>query len=471
MKTLLKILPLILLVACNTATTKKSETSEISIDTTAVKIAEGAYLYGMPLVLMDLTRKKTTNVEAPVDGLAAPINQFYISTEFPNASFRAFVKPNADTFYNTAMLDLSAEPMVLTIANTDGRYYLMPMLDAFTNVFFSPGKRTTGTKKQIYLIAGPNWQGEVPEGLESVKAPTNLVWVVGRIQVNSPKDAAEFVIPLEKENTLVPLSSYGKPYTAPKGVVNPDYSKNSVVQQLVQMSTNDFFNYVNKLLVTNPPAEADTPAMDAFNKIGVGAGLAFSLDNFNEATQQALNSIPKNVIGKINETVSKGLVKPINGWSIAYKGFGDFKTNYQLRAAVSLVGLGANLPQDAIYPLCSIDTEGQPLDGKNKYVINFEKGQTPPVHAFWSLSMYNKEGYFVENPINRFAIGDRDALKFNKDGTVTLYLQNESPGKEKESNWLPCPTDGFDLVLRLYWPKEEMIEGKWIPAGVQKVSE
>jgi DNA sulfur modification protein DndE len=180
-------------------------------------------------------------------------------TKFPDADFKDVVRPNADTYYNTASLDLSNDAMVLEVPNTNGRYYLLPILDAWTNVFISPGKRTTGTEAQKYLITGPQWKGTVPAGLEEIKAPTNLVWMIGRVQVNSAEDGKNVVVPLEKKITLTPLASYGKPYTAPKGTIDPTVSTLSPNEQLENMSIVDYFKYVNTLMVANPPAAAAAP--------------------------------------------------------------------------------------------------------------------------------------------------------------------------------------------------------------------
>jgi hypothetical protein len=432
-------------------------------------IAKDAYVFGLAIALMDITAHKLTNVEAPVPGKAAPWNQFAIATDFPDAKFTAVVRPNADTYYSTAFLNLSAEPLVLTVPNTNGRYYLMPMLDAYSNVFASPGKRTTGTNADTFLIAGPAFSGTAPAGMKAIKAPTNLVWVLGRTQVNSPADGTNVVVPIEKKYTLTPLSAWGKPYVAPKGTVNPDLSTASPNDQAENMAIDSFFNYVNGLMVANPPKATDAPAMEQFAKIGVAPGAHFDLSVFDTATQAALKEIPKMVFAYMNEIITKGASKPVNGWVIFMKGMGNYNTDYNLRALIDFAGLGANLPEDAVYPSCSFDSAGNPLNGANKYVMHFEKGQTPPVDGFWSLTMYNQQGFFIENPLNRYAIGNRFPLKFNKDGSLDLYFQNVSPGKDKESNWLPAPAGQFNLMLRMYWPKQAMLNGSWTPPPVIKV--
>jgi hypothetical protein len=457
--------------SCNSGATNAPSSSATgnALAADSVKaIAKNAYVYGIALALVDITRKRLTNVEAPVPGLAAPINQFAISVAFPDAKFKAVVKPNADTYYTSGMLDLSVDAMVLSLPNTNGRYYLMPMLDAYSNVFASPGKRTSGTQAGTFLITGPKWAGNVPVGMKEIKAPTNTVWIIGRTQVNSPEDGTNVVVPLEKKYILTPLSAWGKPYTAPKGTVEPNISKASPNDQVKNMPIDSFFNYINQLMVDNPPKAADSPAIAQFAKIGVAPGAKFDLTSFDTATQASLKEIPQMVFGSMDEMVAKGL-KPINGWTIFMKGVGTYGIDYDMRALVGYVGLGANLPEDAVYPLCAVDSSGSALDGANKYVIHFDKGKTPPVNGFWSLTMYDKDGFFIDNPLNRYAIGNRSNLKNNADGSVDLYLQNVSPGKGKESNWLPAPAGSFNLCLRLYWPKEDMLNGTWIPPAVKKM--
>ena len=438
-------------------------------DSTIVKTAEAAFVYAMPLALMDITRKKITNFEVPMDGVGSPINQIVHFTKFPDANFKDVVRPNADTYYNSASIDLSTDAQVLEVPDTKGRYFLLPMLDAWTNVFMSPGKRTTGTEAQKYLITGPTWNGTVPEGLTQIKAPTTMIWMIGRVQVNSAEDGVKVVVPIEKQIKLTPLAAYGKPYTAPKGTVDPNLSKASPNEQLEAMNIVDFFNYVNTLMVANPPAAADSTVLAQFAKIGVGPGLRFDPAAYDSITMAALQGIPAMVIKTIKEGVAKGLKAPVNGWSMEFEGVGNYGTNYNLRAAIAYAGLGANIPEDAIYPSCAVDSDGKLFDGANQYVIHFEKGKTPPVNAFWSLTMYDQDGFFIANPINRYAIGDRNALKANADGSVDIYIQNQTPGKDKESNWLPCPTGSFNLLMRMYWPKEEMLKGEWTPPAVKKI--
>ncbi len=432
------------------------------------KIAKEAYIFGYPLVLMEVTRRVSTACPSPT-AMCAPMNQFANMPAFPGPTFTDVVSPNADTLYSSAWLDLSKEPMVLSVPDTKGRYYLMPMLDAWTNVFASPGSRTTGTGKGDFAIVGPGFKGKLSAGLKKIESPTNLVWIIGRTQTNGKADY-EAVHAIQKEYKLIPLSAWGKPYTPPAKVpVDAKVSKEPPVEQVSKMSPETFYSRLNALIKANPPAAADAEAMKKFAAIGIAPGKKYSLEGFDAATQGALEKGVQEAKKEIVAEGKKPRGKVVNGWLISYD-LGSYGTKYLYRAAIAWVGLGANLPEDAIYPMTRVDGEGKPLTGKNKYVMHFAKDQIPPVKAFWSLTLYNDKQAFVENPINRYAIGDRDKLKLNPDGSLDLYIQHESPGKDKESNWLPAPNDSFNLVLRLYWPKKSALDGTWAPPPVKQVS-
>lgn len=457
-----------LLTACgeqsaNTAT----ETSGSDTTLAAGVILKEAYLYALPMVLMDITKRQMTG--NPSSPMYAPVNQFRHNSFFPDASFRNVVRPNADTYYSIAWLDLANEPLVLSLPDTKDRYYMMPMMDAFSNVFASPGTRTTGNKAGNFLVTGPQWSGTVPADMQQIKAPTNTVWIIGRTQVNSREDGIRNVAPLQKKYTLTPLSGWGKPPTVTLPAVAdttvPMGDPNAIVRN---MPVDEYFNYANKLLVKNAPLPADQPAIDRFAQISIGAGKNFDLKPFPADIQQRANGVSQLVFSELNAALTD--VKDLkNGWNVGMKVIGTYGTDYASRALVGYFGLGANLKEDAIYPSASLDADGKQLNGVNKYVIHFEKGQTPPAKAFWSLTMYDPEGYFTENSLKRYTIGDRSNLKQNADGSVDIYFQHENPGKERQSNWLPAPKGDFNVLLRVYWPKEEMVNGSWIPPAIRKI--
>src|SRR5262245_945084 len=433
-------------------------------------LATDAYVYGYPLVTMEMTRRVMTNM-ATVEGTRGPMGQFIKLRQYPDASFRDVTAPNADTLYTTAWLDVGNEPWVLSIPDMKDRYFLFPMLDGWTDVFQVPGKRTTGTKAQTYAITGPGWKGTLPDGVKQYKSPTNIVWILGRIYcTGTPEDYAA-VHAAQDACKLVPLSSYGKSYTPPAGKVDASVDmKTAVREQVNRMDAVSYFTLLADLMKKNPPAAADAPELAKFAKIGLVAGKDFDASKLKADFAKRIPQVANDRIMlqfKVNKSV-----KDVNGW-----GFdsvtGIYGTDYLNRALVTAIGLGANRVQDAVYPTSLKDAEGKAYEGTNKYVMHFPKGQLPPVGGFWSLTMYDANYFFVANPINRYSISARQKLKANPDGSVDLYIQNQSPGADKESNWLPAPKDKFVLMLRMYWPNEKspsIINGTWKPPAVKKVA-
>jgi hypothetical protein len=435
----------------------------------AKEIATDAYVYGFPLVLMDVTREVMTAVSNP-DGRRAPINQLLHMRTFPDPTFTDVVSPNADTLYSTAWIDLSKEPLVLSIPAMN-RYYLMPMLDAWTNVFASPGTRTAGNDKGEYAIIGPSWRGKLPDGLKAIHSPTRFLLLAGRTQTNG-KDDFNAVNAIQDQYRLTPLSAWGKPYTPPTGTpFNAAIdTKTPPVEQVMRMDANRFFSRLNALMKDNPPANGDSSVLGRFENIGVTPGRPFDFKGFEPGIADGLKQGIEAAQAKIVASARKPHGRNLNGWDIMPDNTANFGTDYGSRALVALFGLGANLPADAIYPHAMVDTQGQPLNGKNAYVIRFTKGQLPPVNAFWSITAYNSKQSFIPNPINRYAIGDRDKLKFEPDGSLTIHVSNTSPGPNKESNWLPVGAETFNLIARLYWPKPDIINGTWRIPGVERVT-
>ena len=433
-------------------------------------LATDAYIFGYPLVTMEMTRRVMTNVAAPV-GTRSPMGQFVKAREYPNASFRDVTAPNADTLYTTAWIDVDAEPWVLSIPDMKGRYFLFPMLDGWTTVFQVPGKRTTGTGAQTYAITGPNWKGALPAGVREYKSQTNMVWILGRIYCTGTPEDYKAVHDLQDQCKLVPLSAYGKTYTPPGGKVDSAIDmKTAVREQVNRMDAKEYFTLLAQLMKSNPPAAADRPELARFAKIGLVPGQDFDAGKLNADFVKRIPPIAFDRIMaqfKLNKDV-----KNINGWAFTTK-TGIYGTDYLMRALVTAIGLGANRPQDAVYPTSQKDADDRAYDGANKYVIRFPRGQLPPVRGFWSVTMYDADYFFVNNPLNRYSISPRQNLKTNPDGSTDLYVQKDSPGADKESNWLPAPAGKFVLMLRMYWPNEanpSIINGSWTIPAVKKVS-
>jgi len=435
----------------------------------ATAIATDAYIYGYPLVTVEMTRRVLTNVAAPV-GLRTPMGRFISAREYPTAAFKDVTAPNADTLYSSAFLDLSKEPYILSIPDAKGRYYLMPMLDGWTTVFQVPGKRTTGTKAQKYAITGPGWSGTLPDGVTEYKSPTNMVWIIGRIYCTGTPADYKAVHAMQDELSLVPLSAYGKPYSPPPGTVDPSVDmKTPVRDQVNALDVAAYFNLMAQLMKDNPPTAEDAPIVARIAKIGIVPGQPFDLTKLSPAAEQALKAVPNAGVGKIMGYF-KDAGKQENGWAFFTK-TGIYGTDYLDRAFITAVGLGANRQLDAVYPTSQVDADGKPYSGANKYVLHFDNGQMPPANGFWSVTMYNAEYFFVDNPLNRYTLSARNKLKKNADGSVDLYLQHDNPGKDKESNWLPAAPDKFILMMRLYWPKEtppSLLDGTWTIPGVKQ---
>lgn len=425
-----------------------------------ILLAKQAYVYGFPLVMMYETERSAINHEKQTWGnVFAPINQFGHFRKFPDATFKGVVKPNCDTYYSSAWLDLSTEPLVLTVPDTKGRYYLLQMMDAYTNVFASPGKRTTGTKAQMFLITGPSYRGNTPDGMTGIKSPTNMVWILGRTQVNSPQDGKDIVYKIQDGYTLTPLSMWGKDYRPANGSVDTTISKNPSAF-VEKMDIGTFFRILNEQLAENPPPKADSIILRKIAVIGVGPGKKFNLSSFDSNTQTSLQTVPATVLQQLKFFSTKaGSLE--NNWNISRKGLGAYGTSYNIRALVALIALGANLNADASYPNCQLDADGNKLNGTKNYTLHFDKGQTPPANAFWSLTIYGADDFLVDNPIHRYALGDRSALKYNDDGSLDIYIQNEAPPTSQEANWLPAPKGAFTLTMRIYWPKQTFLDGSW----------
>jgi hypothetical protein len=429
-----------------------------------------AVIYGLPLVMMDLTMKRSTNIKRPI-GIAAPVNQFAHAPIFPPATFKNVVRANVDTLYSSAFLDLSSEPLVLSVPDTGGRYYLLPMLDAWTNVFATLGARTTGTKAGSFAITGPNWAGNLPAGVQEIKSPTNMVWILGRTQTNGPADYPA-VHAIQAGFKLVPLPQFGKPDVAPEGMVDANADmKTPPVEEFQRMTGVEFLTALARLLTSNPPPDTDAPMLEKLAMIGVIPGQAFDPSKLDPTVAKGLEGIVSRAIATLQER-SKAMGTAVNGWRIPKMDIAAFGIDYNARAFIALIALGANLPADSLYPTTFVDGAGKPLNGANRYVLHFDAGLTPPVNAFWSVTMYDPQSFFVDNSINRYAISSWLPLQRNGDGSLDIYIQHASPGADKETNWLPAPDGGFNITMRMYWPKDHspsIIDGSWRPPAVYKV--
>lgn len=479
----------------------------------AIRKAVDAYIYGYPLLTFDMVRRQQTNV-AVADGEHAPMGQLIKMRSYPAADNHCCAAPNADTLYTIVWLDVAKEPWIFSIPDMGDRYYMFPMLDGFSEVFKVASSSTTGGKPQIYAITGPGWSGTLPPGMTEVKSATAMVWILGRIYSTGTAADYQAVHALQDKVSVVPLSAYGKPYTPPPASVDADFDMKAAVRKQVNgMDVYTYFNYLARLLKTNPPKPEDAALVAQMATIGLVPGQGFDSGKLGSLDREAAESAPgesgkqgrqteakphfsegigaqeldTGQLGSLDRTLLKAVPKlalakmalrlkqqkTTNGWLYFTDGVGNFGTDYVLRGMANLLGPGWNRPQDAVYPLSQKDADGKDYDGaKYKYVMHFDKGALPPVEGFWSLTLYDKDFFFVPNPIDRYTLSQRNPLVANPDGSVDFYIQAESPGKDKEANWLPAPQGKFQLVLRLYGPPQSpptILDGSWTPPPVRRV--
>jgi hypothetical protein len=433
-------------------------------DQDAHEIAVAAYLYFYPLVTMDLTRRQLTNIAEP-QGIHGPMNTFVSVAAFPPAEMKAVVRPNFDTLYSSAWLDLTKEPMIVSVPDTAGRFYLLPMLDMWSDVFASPGWRTTGTRAGDFALVPPGWNGPLPADAVRIDAPTPYVWIIGRTKTDGPADY-DAVHKIQAGYRITPLSRWGRVWEPATGTVDPSLDMKTPPKVAVDtMPASKFFAYAAEILKLQPPHVTDQPILAQMKRIGIEPGKSFDLDKLSSVIRSGLQSAPEEAL-KLMAWKVPTLASVTNGWSMNTDTMGVYGNYYLKRAIIAQVGLGANLPEDAIYPLNLADEAGKPLGGSSAYVLHFDAGATPPVDAFWSITLYDDQGFQVANALNRFAISSWMPFNYNSDGSLDLYFQNINPGSEKAANWLPAPTGTFNLTMRLYAPKSDALTGKWSPPAV-----
>jgi hypothetical protein len=441
-------------------------------------IGVDAYVYFYPLLSMDISRKQFTNIEPGKEFGKGPMNMVVSVPSYPPADFKGVVRSNFDTLYSIVWLDLTKEPMVISAPDTDGRYYLLPMLDMWTDVFASPGWRTTGTTAATYLVTPPGWRPdlrdkfteefELPKDTQRITAPTPYAWVIGRTKTDGPPDYPA-VQKIQAGLKAVPLSEWGKAPMPVQVKIDPAVDmKTAPKTQVDTMPAAKYFAYAAELLKLNPPHLTDEPILAQMRRIGIVPGQSFDFEKLPPAVKKALDGAPE-AAQALMQWKLPTLARVANNWSMNTDTMGVYGNYYLKRAIVAQQGLGANVPEDAVYPLNLGDDAGRPLDGANKYTMHFAKEALPPVRAFWSITLYDQDGFQVGNTLNRFAVSSWMPFKYNSDGSLDLYFQSESPGKDKEANWLPAPKGPFNLTMRLYSPKADVLTGKWNPPAVTRV--
>jgi DNA sulfur modification protein DndE len=445
--------------------------SQISNSDKPEDIATLAYIWGYPLITIERSFNYFTNPNTPNVPGQGPANELNCAKELVNANFTDVVLPNEDTLYCQAWMNLTNEPLVLKVPPISDRYYTFEFLDAYTNVYNYVGTRASGSSGGTYLITGPDWNGEVPKEMTKIWSPTNTAWILNRILVKGDSDLPN-VHAIQDNISIVPFSVYTGNKTISSSSSSSLHQTNvsktvPIKPQPATIPTTGIklFDEISQAMIGNPLNPSDPILVNKLKSIGIGPGKTPSIeanDTIKSALEIGISKGDKLIKSKVNS-----IGTTINGWSYNTQ-TGIYGNNYLNRAAITDLGFGANIPQEALYPTTLTDPKGIPYNGTNNYIIHFEPGQTPPVDAFWSISMYNIEKYFVDNPINRYSIGKyTDGLKYNTDGSLDIYIQNQTPGPSKESNWLPSPEEGFLMTLRMYLPTEQILNGTYIPPPVK----
>jgi hypothetical protein len=432
-------------------------------------VAKDAYIYGSPMV--DSYRiQHAYFVDRDNPEYKAPWNQICNMPRVYTPADTAIQTPNSDTPYSMIGMDLRAEPLVLTVPAVEkGRYYSIQLIDLYTFNFNYIGSRATGNDAANFLIAGPGWRGEKPDGIKAViRAETELALAVYRTQLFEPADI-ENVKKVQAGYKVQPLSSFlGKPAPPPAPAI--DFIEPLTVD--AQKTSPEFFGILNFILGFCPTDPSEQALMERFATMGVGAGKSFDADRLSPEMKTA---ITQGIADAWAEFATFEKAKFETGQVKAGDVFGTrayLNNNYLYRMAAAVLGIFGNSKQEAMYPAYPVDATGQPLSGADRYTLRFAPGELPPVNAFWSLTMYGlPQSLLVANPIDRYLINSPmlPQLSRDTDGGLTLAIQNVSPGAGKESNWLPAPAGPFIIFLRLYWPKAEALDAKWTPPPVERV--
>lgn len=405
-----------------------------------------AYIYGYPLVTMERTRQLASSVKVPYYGPLFTVSNVFFH-ELITPDFKDVVSPNVDTIYSAAWLDLTRNPVVLNVPDTNDRYYVMQLLDAWTNTFSSIGRRTTGTGAGKFAIVGPDWKGTLPSGLKAVKSPTNTVWIIGRILVKG-EDDLDNAIAIQKQFTLTSLEGNKIPY-----VIKPanELLLENKVEDLCAL---DFFKTMTDLIILNPTINNEA-LKKQFEHIGIDLTYGFNARKSDPETIAGLNRAATDAFQIIANSREDLNPRFINGW-IVVTGLSTYEDQFLKRAYIAFSGLGANVDEEATCPRAFTDHQGNQLNGQYKYILRFN-------------SMYGPDFYLVPNEINRYAIADyTPGLEYNDDGLLDIYIQKDRP-RNNESNWLPAPEGNFNLLLRLYQPAAKILNGTYEIPGVKRV--
>ena len=429
-----------------------------------------AFVFTLPLMLVDATRKKLTNTVS-ASAKFAPINQMLHASELVDATFTDIVTPNSDTIYSQSFLDLKDDAVILQFPKTD-RFSTVQVLDAYTNTITVLDATTLEKDVEKFIFCTSGFSGEIPTDVKKIESPTNLVWILIRTICNNKEDVAN-VAAIQKKMDTYTLTQYltGTTAVKPDGIYE---EKNNFVpiQYIQKMGMEEYFSIANELMLDNPPANEDEPVMKRMAEIQVGPGMAFDKLIFGEEADAMWLDIKKNMLNECLKN-SLGYMVQNRQWMYFGKPVAEFGTAYEYRGLIAIAGLGANPVSTAIYPKAEYDLEKQHFNGANKYIMHFESGQLPPVkeNGFWSVTAYNSANdLLIDNELNRYLINDRSDVKYNEDGSLDIYIQHERPEEDKVVNWLPVCEGEFHFILRIYLPTDEAVNNEWPTPVIYKIS-
>lgn len=427
-----------------------------------------AYVYAFPWVYNALLRWRWTFQGAPeVEPAKLQYNRLSHQRKLTDASYRDGGRPNTDTLYSVSWADLRSEPLIITLPNFGKRYFSVQLVGFDSDNFDYIGSRSTGQQGGSFALVGPDWKGTLPEGVKALK-PAHTAWILVLVRILVEEGEAELreVRTLQDQIRLQPLSEFtGKAAAAPAAPYVPPPPLRRDADPLAD------WKMINRALTESPPPPREAQLMKMFAQIGIGPGQ--DVTKTNDAIKRGL--VRASATARMIVTSSPFYQAGRNfadGWGLTPPNWGrpGPDGDYLVRGAKSFGGFVTHDPEENVYPAALVDREGKSLSDANKYVMRFPKGQTPPVNAFWSVTMYDQTFNFIDNPINRYAVGDRTtSLKLDADGSLPIYIQKERPSEDKVGNWLPSGAGNFHLVLRAYWPKDEIIKGKWTPPGIDRV--
>ena len=435
-------------------------------DAEKAKLLERAYVYTLPLMLIDATFIKMTNTVEPKQQ-QSPANQFIHARRLANASSKDVVTPNADTNYSQIMMDLSGDALVVRLPRTD-RFCMAEILDAWSNCIAAPDATTINGDYGLFVFTGPRFQGTIPEGMTEIKCPTEHVWMLLRTLCKG-EDDLENVHAIQDQMKTYLLSDYadGKECDN-KGTFDED-NNFTPVDHVLQMSMADYFTRANELMLSDPPAAADAPWMADLSKIGVGPGLAFDASIFGTQAAGLWTNLVTNIM-EITKPQSAQFVQTNGYWNFYGKPIAEFGTEYYYRAMIAVAALAANPVSIAVYPRTDNDAEGQPLSGEHRYRLHIAPDNWPDTNpfGFWSITMYGADNFFYDNELNRYNITDRSNFVKNADGSLDIYIQHEAD-TEHPDNWLPAPEVIFHLYFRIYNPVERISNNEWTMPAIMRI--